>query len=113
MKIECLDYGTESCLVITSWFFDWRAHNRLVDEMLFRTPQLRAEDETFFFRRSTIIYGNPKKPHYAHLVSGRRRAGRVRTVHRYHQRRLSARDRQGPDSDAYPQMEGQIPPPER
>lgn len=57
MKIECLDYGTESCLVITSWFFDWRAHNRLVDEMLFRTPQLRAEDETFFFRRSTIIYG--------------------------------------------------------
>lgn len=58
MKIECLDGGTESCLVITSWFFDWRAHNRLVDEMLFRTPQLRAEDRGSLFRRRTIIYGN-------------------------------------------------------
>lgn len=57
MKIECLDGGTESCLVITSWFFEWLTHNRLVDEMLFRTPQLRAEDEVFLFRRTTIISG--------------------------------------------------------
>lgn len=57
MKIECLDSGTESCLIITSWFFDWRAHNRLVDEMLFRTPQLRTEERGFLFRRRTIISG--------------------------------------------------------
>ncbi|ECA0404368.1 hypothetical protein EIL26_21290 [Salmonella enterica subsp. enterica serovar Newport] len=56
MKIEYQDGGTESRLIITSWFFDWRTHNRLVDEMLFRTPQLRAEDEGFF-RKTTIISG--------------------------------------------------------
>lgn len=56
MKIEYQDGGTESRLIITSWFFDWRAHNRLVDEILFRTPQLRAEDEGFF-RKTTIISG--------------------------------------------------------
>ncbi|HBL9999089.1 TPA: hypothetical protein LT059_003626 [Salmonella enterica subsp. enterica serovar Kodjovi] len=56
MKIEYQDGGTESRLIITSWFFDWRVHNRLVDEILFRTPQLRAEDEGFF-RKTTIISG--------------------------------------------------------
>ncbi|EJJ1911861.1 hypothetical protein QWP53_001813 [Salmonella enterica] len=56
MKIEYQDGGTESRLIITSWFFDWRGHNRLVDEILFRTPQLRAEDEGFF-RKTTIISG--------------------------------------------------------
>lgn len=44
MKIECLDGGNDSLLIITSWVFEWRTHNRLVDEMLFRTPQLRAEE---------------------------------------------------------------------
>ncbi|EAQ6132381.1 hypothetical protein AXA91_28710 [Salmonella enterica] len=57
MKIECLDGGNDSLLIITSWVFEWRTHNRLVDEMLFRTPQLRAEDEVFLFRRTTIISG--------------------------------------------------------
>lgn len=57
MKIECLNGGDDSCLIITSWFFEWLTHNRLVDEMLFRTPQLRAEDEVFLFRRTTIISG--------------------------------------------------------
>ncbi|EEM1821164.1 hypothetical protein GKA92_23920 [Salmonella enterica subsp. enterica] len=56
MKIEYQDGGTESRLIITSWLFDWRTHNRLVDEILFRTPQLRAEDEGFF-RKTTIISG--------------------------------------------------------
>ncbi|EMK7147942.1 hypothetical protein V9U78_004195, partial [Salmonella enterica subsp. enterica serovar Newport] len=56
MKIEYQDGGIESRLIITSWFFDWRVHNRLVDEILFRTPQLRAEDEGFF-RKTTIISG--------------------------------------------------------
>ncbi|HEA2148059.1 TPA: hypothetical protein RU621_004843 [Salmonella enterica] len=52
-----MDGGADSCLIITSWFFEWLTHNRLVDEMLFRTPQLRAEDEVFLFRRTTIISG--------------------------------------------------------
>ncbi|EDY2187969.1 hypothetical protein GTE46_004684 [Salmonella enterica subsp. enterica] len=56
MKIEYQDSGAESRLIITSWFFDWRTHNRLVDEMLFRTPQLQAGDEGFF-RRTTTISG--------------------------------------------------------
>lgn len=38
MKIEYQDGGEESCLLITSWFFDWREHNRLVDEILFCAP---------------------------------------------------------------------------
>lgn len=57
MKIEYQDGGTDSRLVITSWFFEWPTHNRLVDEILFRTPQLRAEDEVFLFRRTTVISG--------------------------------------------------------
>ncbi|EOV0284985.1 hypothetical protein ACOIP5_003961 [Salmonella enterica] len=57
MKIEYLDDGADSCLIITSWFFEWLTHKRLVDEMLFRTHQLRAEDEVFLFRRTTIISG--------------------------------------------------------
>lgn len=57
MKIECLNGGDDSCLIITSWVFEWRTHNRLVDEMLFRTPQLRAEERGFLFRRRTIVYG--------------------------------------------------------
>ncbi|EAU3167039.1 hypothetical protein D7U34_04435 [Salmonella enterica] len=56
MKIEYQDGGTESRLIITSWFFDWRTHNRLVDEILFRTPHLRAENEGFFMK-TTIISG--------------------------------------------------------
>ncbi|HAK8205232.1 TPA: hypothetical protein H2W01_004915 [Salmonella enterica] len=60
MKIEyqTQDGGEaeESRLLITSWFFDWREHNRLVDEILFCAPRLRAVDEGFF-RRTTIISG--------------------------------------------------------
>ncbi|ELD4017811.1 hypothetical protein QI600_003656 [Salmonella enterica] len=58
MKIEC-EYQagcTESRLIITSWFLDWQAHNNLVDEILFRVPQLRAVDEGFF-RRTTVVSG--------------------------------------------------------
>ncbi|EEB7410570.1 hypothetical protein GL503_26495 [Salmonella enterica] len=69
MKIEYQDGGEESRLLITSWFFDWREHNRLVDEMLFRTPQLRAEDETFFFRRTTIISGKTAYVMCAEIVA--------------------------------------------
>ncbi|EAQ6132181.1 hypothetical protein AXA88_26550 [Salmonella enterica] len=57
MKIECLDGGNDSLLIITSWVFEWRTHNRLVDEMLFRTPQLRAEERGSLFRQRTIVYG--------------------------------------------------------
>ncbi|EJW3678431.1 hypothetical protein OB138_000396 [Salmonella enterica] len=56
MKIEYQDGGEESRLLITSWFFDWREHNRLVDEVLFCAPGLRAVDEGFF-RRTTVISG--------------------------------------------------------
>lgn len=56
MKIEYQDGGSDSRLIITSWVFEWRTHNRLVDEMLFRTPHLCAEDEGFF-RRTTVISG--------------------------------------------------------
>lgn len=56
MQIDYQDGGAESRLIITSWFFDWREHNRLVDEMLFRTPQLRAEDDGIF-RRTTVLSG--------------------------------------------------------
>ncbi|EDU5072568.1 hypothetical protein GVC62_005192 [Salmonella enterica] len=43
MRVEYQDGGEESRLLITSWFFDWREHNRLVDEG--------------FFRRTTVISG--------------------------------------------------------
>ncbi|ECF2366364.1 hypothetical protein E1890_16980 [Salmonella enterica subsp. enterica serovar Mountpleasant] len=56
MKIEYQDGGEESRLLITSWFFDWKEHNRLVDEILFCAPRLRAVDEGFL-RRTTIISG--------------------------------------------------------
>ncbi|EBA9765561.1 hypothetical protein KTK71_003177 [Salmonella enterica] len=56
MKIEYQDHGEEARLLITSWFFDWREHNRLVDDALFCVPDLRAVDEGFF-RRTTIISG--------------------------------------------------------
>ncbi|HEB0785152.1 TPA: hypothetical protein RY256_002608 [Salmonella enterica] len=56
MKIEYQGGGEESRLLITSWFFDWREHNRLVDEILFCAPRLRAVDEGFL-RRTTIISG--------------------------------------------------------
>ncbi|EBA1657938.1 hypothetical protein HW82_26620 [Salmonella enterica] len=69
MKIEYQDGGEESRLFITSWFFDWREHNRLVDEMLFRATQLRAEDETFFFRRTTIISGKTAYVMCAEIVA--------------------------------------------
>lgn len=58
MKIECLNGGDDSSLIITSWFFEWLTHNRLVDEMLFRIPQLHTEERgRFLFRRRTIVYG--------------------------------------------------------
>ncbi|ECI0838876.1 hypothetical protein AU892_16880 [Salmonella enterica subsp. diarizonae] len=56
MKIEYQDGGEESRLLITSWFFDWREHNRLVDEVLFCAPRFRAVDEGFL-RRTTVISG--------------------------------------------------------
>lgn len=67
MKIECLDYGTESCLIITSWFFDWREHNRLVDEVLFCAPRLRTVDEGFL-RRTTVISGATARVMCAEVV---------------------------------------------
>ncbi|HDP0319377.1 TPA: hypothetical protein P5S08_004604 [Salmonella enterica subsp. enterica serovar Concord] len=56
MKIEYQDEGEASRMMITSWLFDWQTHNRLVDEMLSRIPQLRAVDEGFF-RRTTVLSG--------------------------------------------------------
>lgn len=69
MKIESLNGGSDSCLIITSWVFEWRTHNRLVNEMLFRTPQLRAEDEVFLFRRTTIISGKTAYVMCAEIVA--------------------------------------------
>ncbi|EAA9526565.1 hypothetical protein PQY04_001648 [Salmonella enterica] len=56
MQIDYQDGGSEARLIITSWFFDWREHNRLVDEMLLRVPHLRAEDEGFLWR-TTVMSG--------------------------------------------------------
>lgn len=58
MKIEYQDGGEESRLLITSWFFDWREHNRLVDEVLFCAPRLRAVDEGFFRRNDGHFWCN-------------------------------------------------------
>ncbi|EHW7283737.1 hypothetical protein [Salmonella enterica] len=43
MKIEYQEGGAESRLVITSGFLWWRKHIHLIDEILLRAPQLRAE----------------------------------------------------------------------
>lgn len=56
MKIEYQDAGTEARLIITSTIFSVRKHNRLVDEILMRIPQLREESEVFFVQ-TTYIYG--------------------------------------------------------
>lgn len=58
MKIEYQDGGEESRLLITSWFFDWREHNRLVDEVLFCAPRLRAVDEGFFQKNDSHFWCN-------------------------------------------------------
>ncbi|EDT6780967.1 hypothetical protein AC861_002769 [Salmonella enterica subsp. enterica] len=56
MIVEYQDGGEESRLLITSCFFERREHNRLVDEVLFNVPGLRAVDEGFL-RRTTVISG--------------------------------------------------------
>lgn len=56
MKTEYQDAGMEARLIITSTIFSARKHNRLVDEILLRVPQLSAVSEGFFIR-TTCIYG--------------------------------------------------------
>lgn len=68
MKIEFLDCGAESCIAITSWFLDWQVHDRLVSDMLFSAPQLRATDNGFI-RRRTVISGKTPYVMVAEIVA--------------------------------------------
>lgn len=54
MKIEYQDAGMEARLIITGTIFRVRKHNRLVDEILLRVPELRAVSEGFFIVTTTV-----------------------------------------------------------
>ncbi|EEG2531145.1 hypothetical protein GYD82_003737 [Salmonella enterica] len=54
MKTEYQDAGMEARLIISSPIFSVQKHNRLVDEILLRVPQLREESEGFFIRTTCI-----------------------------------------------------------
>ncbi|EGG3070086.1 hypothetical protein MOR33_004012 [Salmonella enterica] len=56
MKIEYQTGGEISRLIITSSLFRWCEHRHLVDEILFRVPQLRASEEGFI-SPTTVLYG--------------------------------------------------------
>uniref|UniRef100_UPI003A91367F hypothetical protein n=1 Tax=Salmonella enterica TaxID=28901 RepID=UPI003A91367F len=60
MKIEFQDYGTVANVVITSTVFELRKHNRVVDTVLFLTPEVVSKNSGFFIMK-TVLSG--KAPH--------------------------------------------------
>ncbi|HAK8205127.1 TPA: hypothetical protein H2W01_004802 [Salmonella enterica] len=54
MKVEYQDAGHEARLIITSSLAGWKKHIHLVDEILLRVPQLRAETEGVFIVTTTV-----------------------------------------------------------
>lgn len=71
MKIEYQDAGMEARLIITGTIFSARKHNRLVDEILLRVPELRAVCEGFFIQ-TTFIYGDPADVLLAEVITEER-----------------------------------------
>lgn len=59
MKIEYQDYGNVANVVITSTVFEFRKHNRVVDVVLFLTPEV-ANSSSGFFLMKTVISGKAK-----------------------------------------------------
>lgn len=60
MKIEYQDYGTVANIVITSTVFEFRKHNRVVDTVLFLTPEVVSKNSGFFIMKSVL---SGKTPH--------------------------------------------------
>ncbi|EIW3593915.1 TPA: hypothetical protein G9F11_002922 [Salmonella enterica] len=60
MKIEFQDYGAVANIVITSTVFEFRKHNRVVDAVLFLTPEVVSKNSGFFIMKSVL---SGKTPH--------------------------------------------------
>ncbi|HDI1194559.1 TPA: hypothetical protein ACWV6C_005679 [Salmonella enterica subsp. enterica serovar Muenchen] len=60
MKIEYQDYGAVANIVITSTVFEFRKHNRVVDTVLFLTPEVVSKNSGFFIMKSVL---SGKTPH--------------------------------------------------
>ncbi|ECD1621475.1 TPA: hypothetical protein N3A08_003567 [Salmonella enterica subsp. salamae serovar 9,46:z4,z24:z39:z42] len=60
MKIQYQDYGAVANVVITSTLFELRKHNRVVDTVLFLTPEVISNNSGFFMMK-TVLSG--KTPH--------------------------------------------------
>ncbi|EIP3425396.1 hypothetical protein LSE82_004178 [Salmonella enterica] len=60
MKIEFQDNGTLANVVITSTVFELRKHNRVVDTVLFLTPEVVSKNSGFFIMKSVL---SGKVPH--------------------------------------------------
>ncbi|EBL9222324.1 hypothetical protein DNS57_10905 [Salmonella enterica] len=60
MKIEYQDYGAVANIVITSTVFEFRKHNRVVDAVLFLTPEVVSKNSGFFIMKSVL---SGKAPH--------------------------------------------------
>ncbi|ECI2306489.1 hypothetical protein AH865_07815 [Salmonella enterica subsp. enterica serovar Infantis] len=54
MKIEFQDNGTVANVVITSTVFEFRKHNRVVDNVLFLTPEVVSKNSGFFIMKSVL-----------------------------------------------------------
>ncbi|HBZ9864108.1 TPA: hypothetical protein MND73_000814 [Salmonella enterica subsp. houtenae] len=59
MKIEYQDYGAVANIVITSTVFEFRKHNRVVDDTLLCTPGIIATRSGMFFMK-TVLSGKSR-----------------------------------------------------
>lgn len=73
MKIEYQDYDTVANIVITSTVFEFRKHNRVVDVVLFLTPEV-ANSSSGFFLMKTVISGKAKHALRAYKTAQREAA---------------------------------------
>ncbi|MEH4988134.1 hypothetical protein PO461_11950 [Enterobacter asburiae] len=70
MKIEFKDFGAVATVTITSTIFERNKHNRVVDTVLFLTPEVISEYRGCIFMK-TVISGKTKHVLSAHKTAQR------------------------------------------